>query len=374
MTTARLLRVWALLLLCVALLGATSVSAAPSAPSAPLPPGPWVPWPSATSTVPGPLFAVATNTVNDAWSVGAGGRVNHYNGQGWLSVTSPVTQALESVYPVAANLALVVGLALPSDNKPAVLTCTPARCTRDTTVPPVGGLDSIWAVSSTDYWAVGGSGNTPGAESGTILHFTGGAWSPNLATGTAATVHLHNIQMLSATEGWAVGESPTPGGAGTIFHYTGGTWQPVTTGVAFTGPLYSLWFVSPTEGWVVGGELSPTPVILHYRATATPQWTAETVTSLGAPTTLLWYVNMRADGSGFASGNNGQILYRDPTLGTWASVYSDTRPPLAPFYGVWVAPGATLGWAVGGDEPTGMGVMARFGTPTTTWLPIVQKQ
>jgi hypothetical protein len=122
----------------------------------------------------------------------------------------------------------------------------------------------------------------------------------------------------------------------------------VDPNVAFSGALHGLWFISAAEGWVVGGELSADPVILHYRAGAAPQWTRETVTALGAPETLLSYVNMQPDGSGYAAGNNGQILCRDPTLGTWRSVFTDHRPPQAPFYGIWLAPDGTSGWAVGG--------------------------
>jgi hypothetical protein len=370
MKTVRFIHIAGLLLLCVSLLGATAVSAAPSAPRAGASPGRWMPWPTPALTVPGPLMAVATAAENDAWAVGSGGGVYHYNGQSWLAVTSTVTASLQSVYPVGVNTALVMGLASAVDNKPTVLTCTPASCTRDSTVPAVGSLDSIWAVSPTDYWAAGGGG-LPGSEFGTILHYNG-AWSANLATGTAATVHLHNIQMLSATEGWAVGESTTATGPGTVLRYTSAAgWQEVATNVTFSGPLHGLWFISPTEGWVVGGVLGPNPVILHYKAGASPQWTQETAGPLGAPETLLWYVNMRPDGSGYAAGNDGQILFRDPALGTWQSAFTDPRPPEAPFFGVWLAPSGAPGWAVGGVDGANAGIFARVSPPLATWLPLV---
>jgi hypothetical protein len=365
-------RIAVFLLLCVALLGLTSVSAAPAVPRASAAPGWWLPWSAPTLAVPGPLYAVATAAGDDAWAVGADGEVYHFNGQAWSAVSSTVTAALHSVYPVGANTALVVGAAAVS-NRPAVLACTPAGCARDNNVPAVGLLDSVWAVSPADYWAVGGGG-APGSEFGTILHYTG-VWSPNLATGAAAAVHLHNIQMLSAAEGWAVGESATAGGPGTVFHYTSGAgWQAVDTGIAFSGALHSLWFVSPAEGWAVGGTLSADPVILHYRAGAAPQWTREPVASLGAPETLLSYVDMRPDGAGYAVGNNGQILSRDPATGTWRSVFTDPRPPQAPFYGVWLAPDGASGWAVGGVEGRApdAGIFARFSS-AVTWLPLVTR-
>jgi hypothetical protein len=388
MQTATFLRALVWLLLCVSLLSCAPLNAPPPAPSAPLPPAPtapsapapsaalppgrWISWSTPALTVPGPLYAVTTAAVNDAWAVGAAGTVYHYNGQTWLAVSSTVTESLESVYAVGANTALVVGAASPDDNRPAVLTCTPAGCSQDNTVPPVGSLDSIWAVSPTDYWAAGGGG-LPGSEFGTIVHFAGG-WSANLATGAAAGVHLHNIQMLSAAEGWAVGDSTTVDGPGTLLHYTSGAgWQGVNTSIAFTGSLRGLWFISATEGWVVGGPLGPSPVILHYQASATPQWTREIVTQLGAPETMLWYVDMRPDGSGYAAGNDGQILARDPTLGTWQSVFTDFRPPQAPFYGVWLAPTGTLGWAVGGVDGPDTGIFARYSPPAVAWLPLVAR-
>jgi photosystem II stability/assembly factor-like uncharacterized protein len=58
--------------------------------------------------------------------------------------------------------------------------------------------------------------------------------------------------MLSANEGWVVGDS------GTILHWDGNTWSQVSSPVTQT--LKSVTMISANEGWAVGEE----GTILHY--------------------------------------------------------------------------------------------------------------
>jgi photosystem II stability/assembly factor-like uncharacterized protein len=50
--------------------------------------------------------------------------------------------------------------------------------------------------------------------------------------------------MLSASEGWSVGQQ------GTILHYSDGLWSKDTSPIS--GDLRSVSMVSPTDGWAVG--------------------------------------------------------------------------------------------------------------------------
>jgi hypothetical protein len=311
------------------------------------------------------LFTVDGNTPADVWAVGMSGGVYHYDGAHWSAINSGVTFNLGGVahIPGQSDKAIVVGDNNGAAGPALVLTCSLTGCTRDTTVPAVGRLDSVWATSATDYWAVGGSS----ATNGSILHFTNGTWSANQVAGAVPNTHYHMVQFLSNGEGYAVGESPTPSGPGTIIHYTTTTgWQPVDTGLTFSGPLYGVWFISPQEGWVVGGgAISFAPVILHFHSST---WTAETVTGLPAPT-VLNFVSMNADGSGYTVGESGQILYRTAGSTIWHSNYTD--PSNGTFYGLWLGAGGITGWAVGDTSPApGTFSMAHLATPGL-WLPVL---
>jgi len=96
-------------------------------------------------------------------------------------------------------------------------------------------LDSVSVLSTDDAWAVGedvGLGST-------ILHYTGGSWQivPNSLSGS-----LYDVQMLSPTEGYAVGDN-------VIAEWHGTSW----TQVAYPGLLARLSMTGPGEGWAVGG-------------------------------------------------------------------------------------------------------------------------
>lgn len=73
------------------------------------------------------------------------------------------------------------------------------------------------------------------------------------AQGTWSTVvsptssNLNSVSMVSADEGWAVGD------AGTILHYANRIWTPVTPSPT-PNPLYSVSMVSAGEGWAVGAS------------------------------------------------------------------------------------------------------------------------
>jgi photosystem II stability/assembly factor-like uncharacterized protein len=68
---------------------------------------------------------------------------------------------------------------------------------------PVGvsGLSSISMISANDVWAVGGDD---------IIHWDGSSWSRE---DVSVPDNLNDIDMLSATEGWTVGDH------GTIMHF-----------------------------------------------------------------------------------------------------------------------------------------------------------
>lgn len=77
-----------------------------------------------------------------------------------------------------------------------------------------------------------------------------GAWQLDLSCGPGCTTMLHAVDMISVTDGWAVGDE------GVILHWDGARWEQVASGTA--AALNSVAMVSADDGWAVGD------VILHW--------------------------------------------------------------------------------------------------------------
>jgi len=92
-------------------------------------------------------------------------------------------------------------------------------------------------VSASDGWAVG--------DSGTIIRWNGTGWN-NVSSPIPVGKHLFSVDMVSSTEGWAVGSD------GCIIHWDGTRWSNVTSP---TGAwLMCIDMVSSTNGWIVGAD------------------------------------------------------------------------------------------------------------------------
>jgi hypothetical protein len=131
------------------------------------------------------------------------------------------------------------------------------------------GIRSVSIVAADDIWLLTAAFN--------VLHFADGKWeqvelpvlpTPTPATdappdtgigagaeGTPKSVRLRDIEMLSAGEGWGVGDS------GAILHYSQGVWQVMSSPVRTQ--LYSVSMFSRINGWAVGAE----GVLLNYDGT-----------------------------------------------------------------------------------------------------------
>ena len=64
---------------------------------------------------------------------------------------------------------------------------------------------------------------------------------------------LENVRMLSANDGWIVGDQ------GTILHYDGKAWQTVSS--PSSTEWYSVSFSSPNDGWASGEG----GTVMHYK-------------------------------------------------------------------------------------------------------------
>ena len=192
--------------------------------------------------------------------------------------------------------------------------------------PPTPPLNSVFMVSPNEGWAVGDGTDSASA---TILHYTVtgglGTWNTITVAGLPSGSNLNSVFMLSPTSGWAVGGitqptcaawttvggecNPTFFAAGPIILYWDGTkWSPVAAPTMPGGGkpvLLSTYFTAPNDGWAVGtpGVLAMT--ILHWDGTI---WTPVTLSPeiLGvAPPTIpptLKSVYMIDSGNGWTVG------------------------------------------------------------------------
>ena len=160
----------------------------------------------------------------------------------------------------------------PSTPTPSLATSTtPTAGNLATGHQPVTGLNDIAMVSATNGWAVGDG----------ILHYDGIHWTQ---VSSPPNHMLQAIAMVSATDGWAVGD--------TIFHYDGRLWAEVACPVACM--LSHIVMVSATDGWATGAQIVPRygpalPLLLHYDGAAWNQ--------MPAPPNALWLNGVSMDSS-----------------------------------------------------------------------------
>lgn len=113
---------------------------------------------------------------------------------------------------------------------------------------------SFWCVLPTFAPVMGSVAHTIGNRD-----TTSGSWLLDLSCGSACTTTLHSVDMVSATDGWAVGDD------GIILHWDGARWQPVASPT--TRSLDGVDMVSARDGWIVGGDSSVyggQGIILHW--------------------------------------------------------------------------------------------------------------
>ena len=193
------------------------------------------------------LNSVFMTDPTDGWAVGAGGIILQYSNGAWtlLQNLSGTTQDLNSL-SFAGSAGWAVG------NVGTLISLT----TQTPQGIPSATFESVYLSSSGDGWVVGCSTGGCGSGSGepVLVHWNGNSFTRG--TSSAITSDLFSVFMLSASEGWAVGGIGT---APVILHYTGGSWVQVPA-PATGGVLRSVFMIDSGNGWAVGDH----GAILHY--------------------------------------------------------------------------------------------------------------
>jgi len=192
-------------------------------------------------------------------------------------------------------------LAPPASPTPNASTSTPASCAPafevlPTVDPKDGGnlLLGVSALSATDAWAVGGSGDPNDPTQTLYEHWDGETWSAVDGPNPGTTLNeLAAVDQIAADDAWAVGRTGSGSGdAPLITHFDGATWdvQPIPADVT-SGALTGVSAAAPDDIWAVGssGDASvglERALILHFDGTG---WTSVDATSaVGGGRSLLF--------------------------------------------------------------------------------------
>lgn len=201
------------------------------------------------------------------------------------------------------------------------------------------GVSQVDMISATDGWALSGveipanDGQGTFTPGGVILHYDGTSWTIAVPQTPAA---LTSLSMDSATDGWAVG------GAGLLLRYDGHTWNTIhDSGFAALGDVTLVDAISPRDVWV-----SADGGLAHYDGS---HWNSVSIQDRAyTPNTQVTALAMTSDRDGWAI--SGAQLLHDQN-GLW-SVASPPQLP-APVALAIPAPGAV--WVVGYPNNTLMG-------------------
>ena len=195
-------------------------------------------------------------------------------------------------------------------------------------IPDDVSLSGLSMVSATEGWAVGEQTDQRGTRQGLIYHYQAGVWKRDTVPSGSGV--FTRVWMLSPQEGWAVGFLDLQDRSeGQIYHYQDGVWEQYMF-VPETRGLFGIQLLSPDEGWAVGGE----GTILHYHQGS---WT-----SVLSPTSQdLFNILMLSPQEGWAVGFDTILHYQD---GLWQEA-TDPFPRDALESISMISP--TQGWIVG---------------------------
>lgn len=265
----------------------------------------------------------------------------------------------------------------------ALAACAPQAAT--TTTPPTAApsatatmapqplpnnldLTSISMISPAEGWAVGHTtplthypnSNEPGKNyvDPVLLHHEQGRWSqaalPTFNPNWGA-IELNSIVMVSANEGWAVGNSVLPPNAngvqvGIVLHFLNGQWA--VTYEHRASRISAVFMRSASDGWMVGisdHSQQQQALLLHYDGS---QWVSvfDSVfahivpdTVAGVSANSIWVTGTDYSRTGPDGGDPGRIFHYNGTRWTRESVnLSNAR-----LVGFGLMPSGE-GWVVGG--------------------------
>jgi photosystem II stability/assembly factor-like uncharacterized protein len=164
----------------------------------------------------------------------SGGLLQHWDGSTWSpkAGSRPVVNAYVGLGGTGSNDVWAVGY---QNSGLGVLAHWDGSAWTDVPAPPnTHALNSVWASSPSDAWAVG--------NNGTILHLTGSAWAVVDSGTTDTLLHVSGVDASHVF---------ISGAKGLLMRWNGTCWFSTRAG---TLSWYSVWAVSTHEAWAFGGN------------------------------------------------------------------------------------------------------------------------
>lgn len=277
-----------------------------------------------------PLRGVAAVSATDAWAVGEGGAIIHWNGQTWTATTMlPLT---------------------PTPTVTLTPTSTLTPTVTPTSIPSRARLNSIAMLSPAEGWAVG--------DGGAILHWNGDTWS---YVASPVNANLTAVAAVSAGNTWAVSD------AGDTLFWDGSAWR---KSMSANRALHAASMPTASEVWAGGGGWEWTywkwhgrvlfgGIYIHHTVATLMRWDGHSwhevyiapsldpfhpdpeIAALAlAPDKAVWIAGVAGSSQ---TGSRGKILRRDDTR--WTETYSVRDVEIRGL----AFPDARQGWAVGGS-------------------------
>jgi hypothetical protein len=172
----------------------------------------------------------------------------------------------------------------------------------------VGDVSASAAVSGKSVWAV----NESGSANASILHWNGTSWSVAASLPGTPTDVATGMLAFSSTDVWAFGNPGNSPGTGT-WRYNGRTWTR-QTGIA--RGITTAAAVSPADIWAIGSTLVAEDTLLHFNGSTWQRVTAPVLSGQGfsailaLPNDNVWALARRSA--------NPHLVHLSG--GTWSSV------------------------------------------------------
>lgn len=288
-------------------------------------PGTWTTRPSGTGNA---LYGVKMISGTSAFAVGAGDtRLTWSGGPNW-SVDGGAVAAGEDWHGISllsASEGWIVATAGATASTLARRGAT-GYTLLISNVPSTVNLNAVYMLSATDGFAVG--------DGGTVVRWNGSVWNA-LTSPIAAPNSLRGVWLASTADGWAVGD------VGNILHWNGVAWNYYQTSPVATR-LNAIHGSSSSQIWAVGndpdGAGAGLPVIVRW--IGGPAWTAVSPPGIANNINLTGVFTISTN-LAFAVGGGGTMLKWDGSI--WGSIPSGTTNALNATW--WSS--STEGWAVG---------------------------
>jgi len=238
------------------------------------------------------FYAISALSYADAWLVGAGGTILHWNGNLWSTVSSSTVHKLQSVACSSSNSCLAVGIA-----QTFLIWNGSSWSTQAVSVPNVA-YTGITCNANNDCWAVGAVSK----NNDVMVHWDGSAWSRDPSTPKPEN-NLFGVDCVNTNDCWAVGD------ARTFIHWNGTAWSAQTVSALPNVRYRVVDCVASNDCWAVGDGGD---TYAHWNGTA---WSSDSSTP-GANN--LYSLKCSASNDCWAGDDGGITVHWDGS--TWTKI------------------------------------------------------